>query len=354
MSSSENASFLRSVTAAIHPFIRPFLERVAMIRPTPRSQSAYILPLPPSPPPPLAPEKVEPHLLQLQNRQEGKECSITLPTTTWLAPSSSICTPFQTILPCGTVVTVSPCPAEIAVVITTITLSQSPSPDPIASSATSYYQQNEGSPQVPGDYSQGKLNGIIIGTVLGVIVVVVAVFLWGNQRLIGGKLSRGLGDDGFVELEGPPRRPDGNGGGAGGGALPEAPAPAEPAVVAVAVPVPVPVPEPEPEPAATATPEPPPAPEAGPEAPPAAPPPTALDLALLPPAALAGNAAHGHVHAPPTPYPSPEPQPNHDEPSDDDGYVYPRVRRRRSSSESRVRFAEEAEIIPDRRPWREV
>ncbi len=353
MSFSESILYLRSASYCSYTLIRPFLEMVVMVvRPTSRSQSAHILPLPPSYLPPLLPEKVE--TFALQPRQDEEECSIALPTTTWLLPSYSICTPFQTTLPCGTVVTVSPCPAEIAVVRTTITLSQSPSPDPIASSATSYYQQNEGSPQVPGDYSQGKLNGIIIGTVLGVIVVVVAVFLWGNQRLIGGKLSRGLGDDGFVELKGPPRRPDGDGGDAGGGALPEAPAPAEPAVVAVAVPVPVPVPEPEPEPAATATPEPPPAPEAGPEAPPAAPPPTALDLVLLPPAALAGNAAHGHVHAPPTPYPSPEPQPNHDEPSDDDGYVYPRVRRRRSSSESRVSFAEEAEIIPDRRPWREV
>lgn len=320
-------------------FSHSSFEMVVVFRPTSRPSSAAVSPILPSPLPPIAllsfSEKVG--VLILPKLQDA-ECSITIPTTTWLAPGYSICTVLQTVLPCGSVVTASACPEEIEV---TTFLSQSPSPAPIANSIVND-QQNEGPPAVPGDYSQGKLNGIIIGTVFAVIVVVVAVFLWGNKRLINGKFLRRPGDDEVIEFEGPPRRPDGGGGDAGGGAAPGAPAPAEPE----APPAPEPAPETAPEPA------PEPAPEAVPE-PPAAPPPAALDLALLPPAALGGDAAH--AHAPATPHTSPEPQPDNEARSDDDEYVYPRRRRRRrSSSESRVRFAEEAEIIPDQRPWRDV
>lgn len=306
---------------------------VVVIRPTSRSSSATGSPVLPSTLPPLAllflSEKIG---VLVPHKRQIEECSIIIPTTAWLGPGYSICTVSQIVLPCGSVVTASACPEEIEA--TTI-LSQSPSPAPISHPAVND-QQNEGPPAVPGDYSQGKLNGVIIGTVFAVIIVVIAVFLWGNKRLISGKVGRGPSNDESIEFEGPPRRPNGDGLVAGGSAAPDAPAPAEPAP---AEPVPL-APAPEPEPAAPA------AAAAAPD-----PPPAALDLALLPPTALAGDA---HAHPPPTPQPSPEPQSDLGEPSDEDEHVYPRRRRRRSSSESRVRFAEETEIIPDQRPWTDV
>jgi len=304
-----------------------FFEMVVVVRLT-RVPSASVSPILPSLSQPIASLSFSENLgVFVQQKGRGGECSITVPTTTWLAPGYTICTVLQTVLPCGSVVTASTCPGGTE---TTTILSESSSPAPIPPPYAND-QQSGGPTPVPGDYSQGKLNGIIIGTVLAVIIVVLAVFLWGNKRLIRKKMLRRPIDDESVELEGPPRRPNGDRDDAGGGAPPEAPAPApaqagEPA----AAPEPAPDPPPAPEPAADA---------------PAAPPPAALDLALLPPAALVADAAH----APPTPYPSPS-----GEPSDDEGYVYRRRRLRRSSSESRVRFAEEPDIIPDRRPWRGV
>ena len=70
-------------------------------------------------------------------------------------------------------------------------------------------RDNDGPPHVPGDLSQNTQNGIIIGSVFGILIVVFALFFWGQRKNI--QLVLSVSQNQVVELEGPPEREDGPG-----------------------------------------------------------------------------------------------------------------------------------------------
>ena len=65
-------------------------------------------------------------------------------------------------------------------------------------------RDDDGPPHVPGDLSQNTQNGIIIGSVFAVLIVVFALFFWGQRRNI--QLVLNVRQSQVIELEDPPER----------------------------------------------------------------------------------------------------------------------------------------------------